>query len=172
MKKHDRLEKFVNENRNEFDRLEPSDQIWEAISGQLNEAPKYKKGKFAWMKIAAVLVLALAIPTIVYQVKFSEQKQSAKAVQVDPEVQELIEAEAFYAQEVSGKLAQIQKYYKVHPELKIEIEGDLNELESMYISLKSDLKENISNKEVIEAMIENNRNRMKLVDDVLEQINC
>ena len=172
MKKHDRLEKFVNENRNEFDRLEPSDQIWEAISGQLNEAPKHKKGKFAWMKIAAVLVLALAIPTIVYQFKFSEQKQSAKAVQVDPEVQELIEAEAFYAQEVSGKLAEIQKCYKVHPELKIEIEGDLNELESMYISLKSDLKENISNKEVIEAMIENNRNRMKLVDDVLEQINC
>jgi len=42
----------------------------------------------------------------------------------------------------------------------------------MYRSLKSDLKENISNKEVIEAMIENNRNRMKLVDDVLAQINC
>ncbi|MBV5348589.1 hypothetical protein JZU61_02865, partial [bacterium] len=64
------------------------------------------------------------------------------------------------------------KCYKVYPELKMEIEGDLNELESMYLSLKSDLKENISNKEVIEAMIENNRNRMKLVDDVLEQINC
>ena len=172
MKKQDRLEKFVNENRHEFDQLEPSDRIWEAISGQLNEEPKHKKGKFAWMKIAAVLVLALAIPTIVYQVKFSEQKQSAKAVQVDPEVQELIEAEAFYAQEVSGKLAEIQKCYKVHPELKLEIEGDLNELESMYLSLKGDLKENISNKEVIEAMIENNRNRMKLVDDVLEQINC
>ena len=56
--------------------------------------------------------------------------------------------------------------------LKAQIERDLNELENMYISLKSDLKDNISNKEVIEAMIENNRNRMKLVDDVLEQINC
>jgi hypothetical protein len=170
--KPDRLEKFVNENRHEFDPLEPSDRMWEAISGQLNEAPKHKIRKFSWMKIAAVVVLALAIPTVIYQVKFSEEKQSAKAVHVDPEVQELIEAEAFYAQEVSGKLAEIQKCYKVHPELKMEIEGDLNELESMYISLKSDLKENISNKEVIEAMIENNRNRMKLVDDVLEQINC
>jgi len=170
--KPDRLEKFVNENRHEFDQLEPSDRMWEAISGQLNEEPKRKIGKFSWMKIAAVLILALAIPTVIYQVKFSEQKQAAKAVHVDPEVQELIEAEAFYAQEVSGKLAEIQKCYKVYPELKMEIEGDLNELESMYLSLKSDLKENISNKEVIEAMIENNRNRMKLVDDVLEQINC
>lgn len=170
--KPDRLEKFVNENRHEFDRLEPSDRTWEAISGQLIEEPKHKIRKFSWMKIAAVVVLALAIPTVIYQIKFSEQKQSAKALQADPEIQELIEAEAFYAQEVSGKLAEINKCYKVHPELKIEIEGDLNELESMYLSLKSDLKENISNKEVIEAMIENNRNRMKLVDDVLEQINC
>ena len=170
--KPDKLESFVNENRHEFDRMEPSDRMWEAISGQLNEEPKRKIRKFSWIRIAAVVILTLAIPTIIYQVKFSEQKQSAKAVQVDPEVQELIEAEAFYAVEVSGKLAEIQKCYKVHPELKMEIEGDLNELESMYISLKSDLKENISNKEVIEAMIENNRNRMKLVDDVLEQINC
>ena len=170
--KPDKLESFVNENRHEFDRMEPSDQMWEAINRQLSEEPKHKIRKFLWIKIAAVVVLTLAIPTIIYQVKFSEQKQSKNAAVVDPEVQELIEAEAFYAQEVSGKLAEIQKCYKVHPELKMEIEGDLNELESMYLSLKSDLKENISNKEVIEAMIENNRNRMKLVDDVLEQINC
>ncbi|BBE20618.1 hypothetical protein AQPE_4812 [Aquipluma nitroreducens] len=170
--KPDRLEKFVNENRHEFDQLEPSDRLWEAISGQLNEEPKHKIRKFQWMKIAAVVVLVLAIPTVIYQVKFSEQIQSAKAVQADPEIQELIEAEAYYAQEVSGKMAEINKCYKVHPEIKIEIEGDLNELEMMYHSLKNDLKENISNKEVIEAMIENNRNRMKLVDEVLEQINC
>ena len=170
--KPDRLEKFVKENRHEFDRMEPSDRMWEAISGQLNEEPKNKIRKFSWLRIAAVLVLALAIPTVIYQVRFSDQEQSAKAVQIDPEVQELIEAEAFYAVEVSGKMAEIQKCYQVYPELKTEIEGDLNELESMYRSLKSDLKENISNKEVIEAMIENNRNRMKLVDDILEQINC
>lgn len=170
--KPDKLESFVNENRHEFDRMEPSDRMWEAISGQLSKELKPRNRKFMWMKIAAVMFLTLLIPTVIYQVKFSDQKQSENAAVVDPEVQELIEAEAFYAQEVSGKLAEIQKCYKVHPELKMEIEGDLNELESMYLSLKGDLKENISNKEVIEAMIENNRNRMKLVDDVLEQINC
>jgi hypothetical protein len=124
------------------------------------------------MKIAAVLAVIVLIPAIVYQIKFSEQKQSAKAVQIDPEVQELIEAEAFYAQEVSVKMTEIQRCYKVYPELKSQIQSDLTELETMYFSLKKDLNENISNKEVIEAMIENNRNRMKLVDDVLGQINC
>jgi len=170
--KTDRLEEFVNENRHEFDRMEPSDKIWESISKQINKKPKHQIRLMNWMKIAAVVAMISLVPAIVYQVRFSEQWQTAEAVQIDPEVQELMEAEAFYAQEVSGKLAEIQKCYTVYPELKGEIDGDLKELENMYHSLKSDLKENISNKEVIEAMIENNRNRMKLVDDVLAQINC
>jgi ubiquitin C-terminal hydrolase len=52
------------------------------------------------------------------------------------------------------------------------VEADLKELQEMYDTLKTDLNENISKKEVIEAMIENNRYRLKVVDEVLEQINC
>ena len=170
--KPDRLESFVNENRHEFDSMEPSDKVWASISKRLDEQPNARHNKFVWMKVAAAVVVILMIPALVYLLGNSETDQSAKAVQVDPEVQELLEAEAYYAQQVTGKLAEIQKCYKVYPELKIEIEGDLNELDTMYRSLKSDLQENVSNKEVIEAMIENNRNRMKLVDDILEQINC
>lgn len=170
--KKDRLESFVNENRHGFDNLEPSDKAWEAISARLNEQPVKRVRKFTWLKVAAMVAVVAVSSAIVYQGLLSDHQQAARAVELDPEVQELIEAEAFYAQEVSGKMTEIQNCYKVNPELKSEIEGDLNELESMYRSLKNDLKDNISNKEVIEAMIENNRNRMKLVDEVLEQINC
>jgi len=169
--KTDKLESFVSENRHEFDRMEPSDKTWEAISNRLNETVP-KKRKFIWLKVAAVVAVILLGSAIVYQQKYSELRLQAKTLQVDPEVQELMEAEAYYSQEVSGKLSEIQKCYKIHPEIKSEVESDLNELESMYMNLKSDLKENISNKEVIEAMIENNRIRLKLVDDVLQQINC
>lgn len=170
--KPDLLESFVNENRHEFDPMEPSDKIWESISNRINEQPKKQIRKLTWWKIAAVVAVVLLGSALVYQSNVLNVKPTANAVKVDPEVQDLMDAEAYYAQEVSGKLAEIQKCYKVHPELKSEIESDLNELETMYISLKNDLKENMSNKEVIEAMIENNRYRMKLVDDVLEQINC
>jgi len=170
--KKDRLESFVNENRHEFDRMEPTDEIWKSICKRLEEQNKPKVRRFSWARVAAVIAILIAIPAIIYQVRYSGQTQTAKAVQIDPQVQELIEAEAYYSQEVSGKLIQIQKCYKIYPELKGEVEGDLNELGKMYQSLQSDLKDNISNKEVIEAMIENNRNRLKLVDEVLEQINC
>lgn len=170
--KRDRLESFVEENRHEFDHLEPSDKVWETINLKFEQPEQKPISRFFVLKIAAVLVLAIAIPATVYFQSGKTVQTARSSATVDPEVQELIEAEQYYAQEVSGKLAEIQKCYKVHPELKAQIERDLNELENMYISLKSDLKDNISNKEVIEAMIENNRNRMKLVDDVLEQINC
>lgn len=170
--KKDRLESFVNENRHAFDPLEPSDKTWEAISNRLDKQPVKRAGKFVWLKIAAMLAVVAITGAIVYQGLLGDHRQAYNVQELDPQVKELIEAEAFYAQEVSGKMVEIQNCYKVYPELKSEIEGDLNELESMYISLKNDLKDNISNKEVIEAMIENNRYRMKLVDEVLEQINC
>ncbi|HAH22907.1 MAG TPA: hypothetical protein DCL77_03955, partial [Prolixibacteraceae bacterium] len=169
--KKDRLESFVKDNRHEFDHLEPSDKLWEVISIRLDEQPA-KRRKFTLLKVAAMIAVVAISSAIVYNVLVPAPQQAASAVKVDPEVQELMEAEAFYAQEVSGRMAEIQKCYKVNPELKSEIEGDLNELETMYRSLKNDLRENISNKEVIEAMIENNRNRVKLVDEVLEQIKC
>lgn len=171
--KQDKFESFVSKNRNEFDQLEPSDQVWERINLQMNETPTKKLRSFPWLRIASVLLLLTTIGSIlVYQNRSSNQVQTAQSDQLDPEIQELMEAEAYYAQEVSGKMAKIEKCYQVNPDIKLEIEGDLNELEMMYRSLKNDLKENISNKEVIEAMIENNRNRMKLVDEVLDQINC
>lgn len=170
--KRDRLESFVEENRHEFDYMEPSEKVWEAINLKLDQDQKKPERKFLLLKIAALIVLVLAIPAVIYLQSGNTRFGAKNNVPVDPEIQELMEAEAYYAEEVSGKLAEIQKCYKVHPELKSEIETDLSELESMYISLKKDLHENISNREVIEAMIENNRNRMKLVDEVLEQINC
>ncbi len=170
--KPDRLESFVNENRHEFERMEPSDQLWDTISNRLEEKPKQRIRKLHRMRVAAVIAVVVLGSALVYQSNVLNNKPTVLAEPVDPEIQDLMEAEAYYAQEVSGRMAEIQKCYKVNPELKSEIEGDLNELETMYRSLKNDLKENMSNKQVIEAMIENNRFRLKLVDDVLEQINC
>lgn len=173
--KRDPLESFINDNRHEFDPMEPSDKVWEKISSRLEqEQPSVEvpSRRLTWLRVAVMIGVVLLVPAILYTLMKPGQKQTVKAIVVDPEVQELMEAEAYYAQEVTGKMQEIEKCYQVNPELRMEIEGDLNELEAMYRSLKNDLRDNIANKEVIEAMIENNRNRVKIVDEVLEQINC
>ena len=170
--KEDRFEKFVRNNREDFDIHNPSPELWEKLNKQLKIPVKTHWTKSRWLKVAAVIVLALLGSGVVLNNYFSPQHQLHMAAKSDPELQELIEAEAYYAHEVNGRLKEIQKCYNLNPELKSDVEGDLEELGNMYNSLKNDLKDNVSNKEVIEAMIENNRYRLKLVDDVLSQINC
>ena len=170
--KKDRLEEFVINNREDFDIHSPSPEVWEKLNKQLTPTTIKQPRNLNWLKIAAVIALAiLGSGVVVTQIMMPDQ-QYKFAQEVDPEMKELIEAEAYYAQQVDGKLKEIRKCYQLIPELQMEVEDDLQELESMYNNLKTDLKENVSNKEVIEAMIENNRFRMKLVDQVLEQINC
>ena len=165
----DRLEEFVKANREEFDHLEPSPAVWEKIQGKQKKT-KTEKLRTIMFRVAAVVAIGIISSAIlVHQGYLSGGKMAAIN---DPEVRGLLETEAFYAHQVSGKMNEIRKCYSTFPEIKAEIENDLIELESMYRDLKTDLKDNVSNKMVIEAMIENNRYRLKLVDSVLEQINC
>ncbi len=170
--KEDRLKSFVRNNRDEFDRLSPSPEVWNNIEKQLGRRGKTVWFKSAGFRAAAIIVVVLISSALVFRSTGILKEPARSAAIIDPEIRELIEAEAFYAQQVSGKLEEIKKCYEMVPELKMEVEGDLIELETMYNELKKDLNENMANKNVIEAMIENNRFRLRVVDDVLAQIKC
>ena len=170
--KKDRLETFITDNKASFDVHTPSPDVWEKLNTQLQQKEKKHWIKSRWLHIAAVIAVIFMGSGIVVNSFMNPTNGIRLSANADPEVRELIEAEAYYAQQVNGKMKEIRKCYKLIPELQMEVENDLLELEGMYKELRRDLKENVANKEVIEAMIENNRYRMKLVDEVLEQINC
>lgn len=168
--KTDRLEEFIKAHREEFDQLEPSPKVWENIS-KTQKKPGVIRLNSILLRVAAVVAIAAVTSVLVIKTNLLTPGKIADA-SGDPELMELIEAEAFYAHEVNVKLKEIRKCYNTNPELKDDVETDLNELQDMYNTLKLDLRENIAKKTVIEAMIENNRIRLKLVDQVLTQINC
>ncbi|MEN8115928.1 MAG: hypothetical protein ABFS16_03055 [Bacteroidota bacterium] len=168
--KTDRLEEFVKNNRDNFDFREPSPEVWKKISVNTKK-PKVVSMRHYLVRVAAVVASVVIGSVLLWQSNVFSPGNYARDIE-DPELVELIEAEAFYSHQVDAKLKEIKKCYYTFPKLEEEIETDLAELENMYKVLKNDLKENISNKSVIEAMIENNRFRLKLCDDVLEQINC
>jgi hypothetical protein len=165
-----KLEDFMRDHRDEFDFQLPSTDLWNKIEGKLE---KKEKGKYKFLKIgtavAAVLLIAL-IGAFMFNRQSDDFRKYASVA--DPELKNLLETEEFYAKKVSSKVDEIQKCYKIYPELKTDIESDLNELDNMYKDLESDLKDNLYNREVIEAMIQNNRLRLEMVDRVLNQINC
>jgi len=168
--KTDRLEDFIKENREAFDQFEPSEKVWENISKQKSKSRKISMVNY-FLRVAAIITIAVVFTVLITKTSLFNS-QEATAQSEDPELRELIEAEAFYASQVNEKMNEIRKCYDTFPEIKEEVETDLNELQDMYDVLKIDLNENISKKAVIEAMIENNRYRLKMVDDVLDQINC
>ena len=166
-----KLEDFMRENRDDFDSKLPSIDLWDKIESKLEKEKKKTRTLNIWKvsaAVAAVLVLAL-IGTFMLNSQDSYQKYANVS---DPELKELLETEAYYSEKVSFQLNEINKCYKIFPELKSDIESDLNELDNMYKELESDLNENFYNREVIEAMIQNNRLRLEMVDRVLNQINC
>lgn len=164
----DRLEEFIKANREAFDQLEPSEKVWENIS-----KPKHKSPKMInyFLRVAAVVTIAVVFTVLLTKTGLFKPTETTVQTE-DPELRELMEAEAFYASQVNEKMDEIRKCYDTFPEIKEEVETDLTELQEMYDVLKIDLKDNISKKAVIEAMIENNRFRLKMVDQVLDQINC
>jgi hypothetical protein len=165
-----KLEEFIQDNRDDFDSMLPSPELWGKIESKLEKKnsgmPKIWKLSAA---IAAVLVLAL-VGTYLFTPHSTTYRKYASVS--DPEMKNLLETEAFYAEKVSSKINEIEKCYKIYPELKVDIENDLNELDNMYKDLENDLNDNLYNREVIEAMIQNNRLRLEMVDRVLNQINC
>lgn len=163
------MEEFIKANREEFDFRTPSPEVWDKIDAATKKT-KVVSMRHYFIRAAAVAVILIATGIVLWQTNLNSPARLAE--NADPELKELIEAEAFYSHQVNKKMKEIQKCYYTIPELKDEIETDLNELEGMYQRLKNDLEENISNKSVIEAMIENNRYRLQLCDDVLNQINC
>ena len=171
--KDDRLEDFVRTHRDEFDMHDPSPEMWDEINRKLSGKVSKRSLFIRWASVAAIFaVVVLGSTVLIRSLRSNDGGAAVAQEQTDPEVKELLEAEAYYAQQVNGKLEEIKKCYTLNPELQIEVEDDLTELEQMYNVLKEDLAENVSNKAVIEAMIENNRFRLKLVSDVLEQVNC
>lgn len=165
-----KLEDFMREHRDDFDSELPSMDVWNKIELKL-DTKKSRKINF-WKltaSIAAILILAL-IGSFMLNSQHSELNKYANIS--DPELLELLETEDYYSQKVSVQMIEIHKCYDIYPDLKYDIESDLNELDNMYKELKNDLNDNFYNREVIEAMIQNNRLRLEMVDRVLNQINC
>lgn len=65
-----RLEDFVNSNRDAFDNEAPTDQVWNSIQGRLNPGlatqPAAKVVRLGWIKWAAAAAVILVTGTILF----------------------------------------------------------------------------------------------------------
>jgi len=157
----DRLEEFVRNHREEFDLFEPDDRLWEGIEKKIDSGKTRRLGYYFYRAagIAAIFLITLTA----HRFFFGSQNQV-------PEIPELMEAEEYYSGLIDNKLKEAQPLLSEYPEIQNELDTDLSELDSVYKDLKEDLKDNVANQEVIEAMLDNYRMRVEILEEMLDYL--
>jgi hypothetical protein len=169
----DRFEKFISENHENFDFREPDPAIWDKLKNDIRV-----RRKIDWPLIArraAIIVLIFGASYIANEMVHRAQNKDLEAFKPGKHHKEnalpgLHEAEAYYTGVVNQKLDELKPVIANCPSLQEEINYDMSELDSVYHELKRDLKDNMANQEVIEAIIENYRLKISILEDLLTEL--
>lgn len=162
----DSFEKFINDHRDEFDNLEPDKLVWERLKTDLPV-----RGGFSWkifMRRAAIVIVIFAASYFTNEMIHRYSNRSPDSAKT--EIPGLSEAEAYYTGLVNQKLDELKPVIENCPSLQEELNYDMSELDSVYFDLKKDLRDNMANQEVIEAIIDNYRLKITILEDILSEI--
>ena len=171
--KTDKLERFVIDHRDEFDDLEPNTAIWDKIQ---KKEPKTVKLKWTTIlaRVAAVVVIFVAS---YYFHDYMDNRTTNNILVADTKsneetekYHELLEAEVYYTSIIDAKREEIYMLAASKPQLRAEINDELVELDEDFRNLKEDLKDNADNEEVIIAMIQNYRIKLRILEETLIQL--
>jgi hypothetical protein len=174
-----KLEEFIQQNRAEFDAHEPSDQLWQKLSTQLDAAPPRLAappgGRLVpitrlWQMAAAFALLLVATVLLQYfWLRPPGQQAGLPANQLEQIAPELMEAEQFYTQQVQLKRAELLRAGAPSLGLDKDVDQELSRLDNAYQELKRDLYRT-GNQEVVDRMIQNLQFRTELLNQQLETL--
>jgi len=173
--KTDKLEKFVQEHRNEFDDMTPDPAIWDKIGKREPEKPSVNWTTILLRVAAVVVIFVSAYIFVDYLSKSgSLNNEVANNEVVDPKdadmARELMEAEYYYTSQIDERREELYCLTVNNTSLRKDVDTELGDLDKTFAELKNDLKDNADNEEVILAMIRNYRLKLEILDQILKQI--
>ena len=175
-----KLEKFVGDNRNEFDDKMPSDKVWENLAAGMASKEQKKfilRPLYKWSIAAAILITAGIAIFLVVNTSKTNNHDFATTTKVDT-VNNINGIEPEYAPEVNEfaklvvlKQEELKALAPEQPELYRRFTTDINQLDSSYKSLKSQLSATPNREVLIEAMIQNLQLQLNVLNQQLNIIN-
>jgi hypothetical protein len=161
----DKLEEHIRKNRENLDRYSPSSKNWRNIRREIH---KEKNPLRKWLSIAAmfVVILGTALVFIKYSgpgkgfMKIEEASKSSQNTQ-------LKETEIYYNNLVNSIYLEAKPLLTANPDVQRELATDISHIDSICSEIKKDLKDNVANQEVVEALIQNYRIKIQLLEDML-----
>jgi len=172
--KTDKLEKFVIDNRNDFDDLEPSPAIWDKIQ---KKEPKKLELNWTRILVRAAAVVVIFVSSYIFIDFINKQNTDivfAETETMDPEdaliYQDLREAEFYYSSMIEQRKEEFYHLAGNNSPLRNDINMELSELDNIFRELKEDLNDNADNEEVVVAMILNYRLKLEILEEILLQL--
>lgn len=166
----DRFEDFMKQNRESFDFREPDPAIWDRLKKDIT-IKKRTNWKLVFSRAAAVLVIfgaSYAVNEMIH--RYHNRSTDSLKAGNEKVIPGLTETEAYYTSLINQKMDQLKPVMANCPSLQEELNYDMSELDSVYTDLKSDLKDNMANQEVVEAIIENYRLKITILEDLLSEM--
>ena len=169
--KTDKLEQFVKNNRDAFDLFDPPAGMFNKIS---DEVEKRKKGKarpmFYLQRVAAVVVILLAAYAVADIANGLRKSNDTAEVSEQNMNSELGEAMVYYTSKIDNKRIELEEQAAEYPEILEEIKREFTQLDEEYKKLENDLKEDVSNQMVIEAMIRTAKIKLEILEKMHQQM--
>jgi hypothetical protein len=167
----DKLEEHIRRNRKDFDKHHPSSDNWKKIELTLR---KSRNPLFKWYSIAAMVLAISGIASIIYfsvnseLPRNSERTRETLLFKGNPELKE---TQLYYDNLVNSLYKKATPMLMGEPELARELKNDISQIDSIYADIKNDLRDNIANQDVIEALIQNYRIKIRLLEEMLILLN-
>lgn len=152
----DRIEHFIAANRSAFDDEEPSEKVWQHIAR--------KRQKNSWgvlWKIAAVVFL-ISTTYLIAERNFDTSADEGQSEQLS----EFTQVESYYTMLIAEKKTEISNM--ADGELKREFLLEIEQLDEQYGQLKQTYKNQHSGDLLMDAMINNLRLRIDILNQQLE----
>lgn len=162
----DLLKDYIENNSDHFEADNDSlDGLWLNISSEIEKKEDKKpKPLFTIWRVAAlfILITGLSFYFIQYSINNPNGRISQKKYPL-----ELLEAEGYYTSLIDIKMQQIKSY---EDEIDPQIFEDIDALDKALLELKEDLNDNIDNEEVIDAMIQNYRIKLEILETIQSEL--
>lgn len=170
----DKLEEFILDNREQFDDLEPRPEIWDRI--EKRKPPVFGIGWKAVAWRAAAVIIIFFSSYIFFRLTDNDPAKDIKPiyseVQEDqsPLGNEFKEAEIYYTSQIEYMRTEVIRLSDGDPSVQEIMDMEMVDLDQVFQELKNDLQDNTDNEEVIEAMIQNYRIKLEVLEEILRQI--
>jgi hypothetical protein len=170
---NDSLEKYILENRQGFDVHVPPFRVWDRVDtrGSIKKYFIYNRRSFVYRAASILLVLGLSFLAQEFMSRGQEHPENLFARQAGiREIPELLEAHTYYNVRASLVYKEVEPVLAANPELKSDLVKELLELDNINKELSIDLKDNVATAEVVDAMIQNYRQKLQILEEIKQHL--